>query len=157
MTEEQLAALLRLKRFEQPPPEYFEKLLQDVHRRQRAELLNRPLWRIAWERIQTFFGEHSMGGLSYAGAMSAMLLVGMTTIGLLTPTRGGRPSHAAGLSASAQRATPPPHFSLQASTTTALPLETQPFPPAPGRHDTSRFPRFVIDARPASYEPVFQF
>jgi hypothetical protein len=156
MTEEQLAALLRLKRFEQPPPHYFEELLGDVHRRQRAELLRRPLWRIGWERVQTFFGEHSMGGLSYAGAMTALLLVGVTTIGLLTPNGGGRSGHAAGLTASIQRPTPPPHFSLQASTA-ALPLETQPFPAAQGRHDASRFPRYVIDARPASYEPVFQF
>ena len=39
MTEEQLTALLRLKRYEQPPPEYFDRLLQDIHRRQRTELL----------------------------------------------------------------------------------------------------------------------
>ena len=156
MTEEQLAALLRLKRFEQPPPQYFEDLLRDIHRRQRAELLRRPLWRIAWERVQTFFGEHSMGGLSYAGAMTAMLLVGVTTIGLLTPSVGDHGNPGAVLSASSQRATPPQHLSLQASATTALPLESQPFP-AQGRHDASRFPRYVIDARPASYEPVFKF
>ena len=156
MTEEQLSALLRLKRFEQPPPEYFDRLLEEVHRRQRAELLQRPLWRIAWERVQTFFGEHSMGGLSYAGAMAAVLVVGVTTIGLLTPVdpRQGRGST---VTASVQRPTPAPHLSLQASATRALPLETPPFPAAQGRHEASRFPRYVIDARPASYEPVFKF
>src|SRR5471030_154741 len=84
MTDEQLSALLRIKRFEQPPPQYFDRLLQDLHRRQRAELLHRPLWKIAVERVQTFFSEHSMGHLSYAGALASVLVVGVTTIGFMT-------------------------------------------------------------------------
>src|SRR5580698_763263 len=84
MTEEQLSALLRIKRFEQPPPQYFDRLLQDIHGRQRAELLRRPLWKIAAERVQTFFSEHSMGHLSYAGALATVLIVGVAAIGLLT-------------------------------------------------------------------------
>src|SRR4051812_7262802 len=93
MTEDQqqqkLSALLRLKRFEQPPPGYFEKLVQDVHRRQRADLLRRPLWKIAIERVQTFFGEHSMGRLQYGGAMAAVLVTGVTIFGLSYPTKPG--------------------------------------------------------------------
>src|SRR5471032_1854929 len=85
MTDEQLSALLRIKRFEQPPPQYFDRLLQDLHRRQRAELLHRPLWKIAVERVQTFFSEHSMGHLSYAGALATVLVIGVATIGLITP------------------------------------------------------------------------
>src|SRR5579871_6493569 len=84
MTEEQLSALLRIKRFEQPPPQYFDRLLNDLHRRQRAELLRRPLWKIATERVQTFFSEHSMGHLSYAGALASVLAVGVTAIGVMT-------------------------------------------------------------------------
>src|SRR5258708_39842639 len=84
MSEEQLSALLRLKRYEQPPAGYFDRLLQDVHRRQRAELLRRPLWKIAAERLQTFFSEHSMGHLSYAGALASALVVGVVGIGLKT-------------------------------------------------------------------------
>lgn len=81
MTEDQqLRALLRMKRYEQPPAGYYEKLLQDVHRRQRSELLKRPLWAIAMERVQTFFSEHSMGGLSYAGAMAAVAVAGLLAI-----------------------------------------------------------------------------
>src|SRR5882757_40595 len=92
MTEEQLTALLRLKRYEQPPADYFDGLLKDIHRRQRTELLRRPLWKIAAERVQTFFSEHSMGHLSYAGAMAAVLIVGVGAIGLMTPGGGGSPS-----------------------------------------------------------------
>ena len=39
MHDPRISALLRLKRFEQPPPGYFEQLLSDVHDRQRTELL----------------------------------------------------------------------------------------------------------------------
>src|SRR5688572_12187229 len=85
MTEEQLSALLRLKRYEQPPAQYFDRLLQDIHRRQRADLLKLPLWKIAVERVQTFFGEHSMSRLSYAGSLASVLVIGMTAIGLMTP------------------------------------------------------------------------
>ena len=91
MTEEQLSALLRIKRFEQPPPQYFDRLLQDIHRRQRAELLRRPLWKIAAERVQTFFSEHSMGHLSYAGALASVMVVGVGAIGLMTS--GGGAEH----------------------------------------------------------------
>ena len=81
MTEDQqLRALLRMKRYEQPPAGYYEKLLQDVHRRQRSELLKRPLWAIAIERVQTFFSEHSMGSASYAGAMAVVALAGLLAI-----------------------------------------------------------------------------
>src|ERR1700733_11750038 len=84
MTDEQLSALLRIKRFEQPPPQYFDRLLQDIHRRQRSELLRRPLWKIAAERVQTFFSEHSMGHLSYAGALASVLVFGVVGIGVMT-------------------------------------------------------------------------
>ena len=84
MTEDQkLSALLRLKRFEQPPAGYYEKLLQDVHRRQRAELLKRSLWSIGLERIQTFFSAHSMGNASFAGAMAAVAIAGVVGIGMI--------------------------------------------------------------------------
>ena len=104
MTEDQqqqkLSALLRLKRFEQPPPGYFEKLVQDVHRRQRADLLRRPLWKIAIERVQTFFGEHSMGRLQYGGAMAAVLVTGVTIFGLSYPSKpGSTPTSAVALAA----------------------------------------------------------
>jgi len=158
MTEEQLSALLRLKRHEQPPPQYFDRLLTDIHRRQRAELLRQPLWKIAVERVQTFFGEHSMGGLSYAGTMAAALLVGTATIGLLT--RGDIEAVSNSTIASAQPATsaPPPLLSLApASAAQPAALEPPSFSAAQTGRSLAGEPRYVIDARPASYEPTFKF
>ena len=158
MTDEQLSALLRLKRYEQPPPQYFDQLLRDIHRRQRSELLHRPLWKIAAERVQTFFSEHSMGHLSYAGAMAAVLVVGVGAIGLLTPGgNGGRDDHkivdAAKISAPIAEEK---ILSLQASAAPRLgapALSTTP----PGFAPVVHQPRYIMDARPVSYEPSSAF
>ncbi len=148
MNEEQLSALLRIKRFEQPPPQYFDRLLQDIHRRQRSELLRRPLWKIAAERVQTFFSEHSMGHLSYAGALAGVLVVGVAGIGLMT----AGPAEVGPVIAKTT-----PHEKLLNIDTTAnsrLVLDDTPSSPTalPGYLPAAHQPRYVIDARPVSYE-----
>jgi len=158
MTDEQLSALLRLKRYEHPPAEYFDQLLRDIHRRQRADILRRPLWKIAVERVQTFFGEHSMGHASYAGAMAAVLVVGIAGIGLLTPA-GDAQRAGAGVAVTVPIA--PKHslaaeerFSIQPTTRVRLDSrESLPtgVPPAVGQ------PRYIMDARPVSYDPSSSF
>ena len=161
MTEEQLTALLRLKRYEQPPPQYFDRLLQDIHRRQRTELLRRPLWKIAVERMQTFFGEHSMSHASYAGAMAAVLVGGVTVIGLMTPSSSNKDR--LGLEAKVTR---PAQITPVSPDTKYIALENAPLPrldsqpaqvPSAGLQPSSREPRYVMDARPVSYEPSSAF
>jgi hypothetical protein len=162
MTDEQLSALLRLKRYEQPPAQYFDRLLQDLHRRQRAELLRRPLWKIAAERVQTFFSEHSMGNLSYAGALASVLVVGVAAIGLMTPgveNAGPNASLATrSLPASVAPASSEKLLSL-AQTTRPQPVLGSPSLPTaqPGYEPVVSQPRYVIDARPVSYEPSSSF
>ena len=159
MTDEQLSALLRLKRYEQPPADYFDGLLKDIHRRQRTELLRRPLWKIAAERVQTFFSEHSMGHLSYAGAMAAVLIVGVGAIGLMTP--GGSAGPSAPVIAAAEKNPAPiaeeKILSLQASAEAPKlgtpALSTTP----PGFAPVVYQPRYIMDARPVSYEPSSAF
>jgi len=155
MTDEQLSALLRLKRYEQPAPQYFDRLLQDLHRRQRAELLHRPLWKIAAERVQTFFSEHSMGHLSYAGALASVLVVGVTGIGLMTSVRV--PTQQTDVAASIVATPPQKMLSLQTSRPGPV-LDVPSLPAAPGGYESvGGQPRYVIDARPASYEPSSAF
>lgn len=157
MTEDQLSALLRLKRHEKPPVGYFDRLLLDVHRRQRAELLQLPLWQIGVERLRVFFSEHSMGHLTYAGSMAAVLVTGVVAIRLMT---GG--------------VVPAEKQTALATTQTAPPVADKPFKlevPAPPAMLTRTFsvsqsepvtaavnrPRYIIDARPVSYEPSRNF
>ena len=162
MTEEQLRALLRLKRYEQPPAGYFDQLLTDIHRRQRTQILNQSLWRIGWERLQTFFSEHSMGSVSYAATMAALLVLGIGCIGLLTP--GANPSRTVNPSSLAKTQPVPPRspvFSLQPDAHAASQFAQSPAPSQnsvrPVRTSPTHSPRYVIDARPASYEPSFSF
>ncbi|MHA3771749.1 hypothetical protein ACXR0O_09465 [Verrucomicrobiota bacterium sgz303538] len=166
MTEEQLRALLRVKRHEQPPPGYFDQLLRDIHRRQRAELLRRPLWKIALERMQTFFGEHSMSHASYAGAMATLLIVGVGVIGIVTPgdsssgTNGSATlASANGNAVKAQQSShllrlQSPAASERLVSSGKVVSGSRPVVPAV---PAARHPRYVIDARPVSYEPTFSF
>ncbi|MDP9291600.1 MAG: hypothetical protein M3O82_04455, partial [Verrucomicrobiota bacterium] len=68
-----LQKLLRLKRYEQPPPGYVDDFLREFHQRQRAALLREPLWRIAFERLAALFSMHSAGRYAY-GAATALVL-----------------------------------------------------------------------------------
>jgi len=156
MTEEQLSALLRLKRFEQPPPQYFDRLLQDVHRRQRADLLKLPLWKIALERVQTFFSEHSMSRVSYAGALASVMIVGVTAIHMMTPN-GGIPRNDMAI----DKPVPPVIASESATerllnlegSKPALALDSQSLHTAPAFGPATSPQRYIMDARPVSYEP----
>jgi hypothetical protein len=174
--QQRLSALLRLKRFEQPPPGYFSKLVQDVHRRQRADLLRRPLWQIAIERVQTFFGEHSMTRLQYGTAMAAVAITGLTILGISNPLkRGGAPTNALASAAAPEavaamepvdlrsdEATRPRLLSLEGVQQVAMnvsPASVEPVSnarllPERATHPmvTSQQTRYIIDNRPASYE-----
>jgi hypothetical protein len=166
--QQQLSALLRLKRYEQPPPGYFDKLLQDVHRRQRADLLQRPAWKLLLERVQTFFSEHSMGYGAYAGAATAVVVAGLAVFG---SSFSGKPGGGSSTPTLVARAEPVNLRSGRATTETILTLEgtrvamaTLPeadssvanarlFPSRISRGTVpGRKPRYVIDAQPVSYE-----
>ena len=74
--ENDIGTLLRLKRHEQPPPGYFDNFLHEFHRRQRAELLREPLWRIGLRRAQDFMVQLSVPSLtSYPAAATAVVIL----------------------------------------------------------------------------------
>src|ERR1700752_3197738 len=73
--DNEIAKLLRLKRYEQPPPGYFENFLHEFHRRQRDELLRQPLWRICVDRAHDFILRFKLASLaSYPVAATAVLV-----------------------------------------------------------------------------------
>lgn len=93
----ELQTLLRLKRHETPPPGYLEDFLTEFHRRQRAELLRRPLWRIAFDRLGNLvptLPTLPVPNLAYAGVSAVALIA---AVGLLSrqPTVFAPPAVAA--------------------------------------------------------------
>ena len=58
--DDDIAQLLRLKRYEQPPASYYENFLSEFRRRQRDELLRQPVWRICFERAHGFALRHNV-------------------------------------------------------------------------------------------------
>lgn len=173
MTEDQqkqLSALLRLKRYEQPPPGYFDKLLQDVHRRQRADMLKRPAWKLWMERVGTFFSEHSIGYGTYASAATAVVIAGLAIFG---STFTGKPGSTRTAPVIAKQTTPVnllgdgPRtenlLSLQGGARFAMvglpevdnPAANARLFPSTVRHERSvngQQRRYVIDAIPVSYD-----
>src|SRR5256886_12409361 len=73
--DNQITKLLRLKKYEQPAPGYFENFLHEFHRRQRDELLREPLWRICIDRARDFVFSFNLSTLtSYPAAVTAELV-----------------------------------------------------------------------------------
>jgi hypothetical protein len=78
-SEENISKLLRLKRYEQPPPGYFEDFLQEFQARQRAELIRRPLWELVRDRIMAVAPTFEVPRLAY-GAIAAMAVAASVMI-----------------------------------------------------------------------------
>ena len=147
LDENQLQALLRLKRYEQPPAGYFENLLDRVHRRQREELLRRPAWQLALDRVRAFFAPLQMDW-RHAGAMAAILVVGIFAIRVAIPERAADSPQIAQAVGGASLQASAPNITLQ-------PADAQPVVAQETRHmqrDPSVPVRFIIDAQPVSYE-----
>jgi len=154
--EPTLAKLLRLKRYEQPRPGYFDDFLREFQRRQRAELLRRPLWRIVLDRLEPFWGEtFSLPRVSYAMASAAVLCVAAALTWTMVQHPGsGMRDVIAGVSA--QDAQEPKMMSTALAPQIRIPdalLE----PDAPLPATARQYPHYILDTRPASYEPPFSF
>lgn len=151
LNEKQLQALLRLKRYEQPPPGYFDALLSDIHQRQREEMLRRPAWRLAIERVSTFFQSLRVDW-RYAGTMAGILLTGIGIIQIAMPKHTTVPIVTAASPVALQ--TTPVQYQP------AITLDNQGqklLPPlqriiVPTRSGTQPPPQFVGGSLPASYE-----
>ena len=159
--DNEIARLLRLKRYEQPPPGYFENFLHEFHRRQRNELLRQPLWRICWERAHDFMFRLDVRSLASYPAAVAAVLVCAAVISLKI--------YQAPEAAKVALQNPPAALSSSANAegewTLASPVATRIFRTQPLRtfdtsaqtHRATVPPRYVLDSVPVSYESTFRF
>jgi len=157
--DNEITKLLRLKRYEQPRPGYFENFLHEFHRRQRDELLREPLWRICFGRARDFVLSFNLSTLtSYPVAVSAVLVCAA----ILTLRIYQTPQPAV---VAVQNH---PVLAVPASTddewTLASPVGTRVFNTRSLRNITesaqthrSGTPRYVLDSVPVSYETTFKF
>jgi len=153
-----LAKLLRLKRYEEPPPGYFDDFLREFQRRQRAELLRRPLWRIMLDRLEPLWGDITLPRVSYAMASAAVLCVAavLTWTMVQHPGSGMRGSMIAAVQGTHEPQEAQKGMSMALTPQIYIPealTETPATFPAASR----QYPRYILDARPASYEPPFSF
>jgi hypothetical protein len=157
--DNEIARLLRLKRYEQPPPGYFDNFLHEFHRRQRDELLRQPLWRICLERAQNFMSQVDIRSLaSYPTAVAAVLVcAAVISLKVYQQPETARVAIRSPLTLSAP-------VNAEQEWNLASPVATQMFRMQPVRSfresaQTHRAapPRYVLDSVPVSYEATFRF
>jgi hypothetical protein len=77
--DDDIAQLLRLKRYEQPPASYYENFLSEFRRRQCDELLRQPVWRICFECAHGFALRHNVrpypGGVAVVVTCAAVISI----------------------------------------------------------------------------------
>ncbi len=74
--QEITSKLLRLKRYEMPPPGYHEKFLRDFQRRQRAELIRTSPWQMLWEGVCSLWPNFQVPRMAYATCAAVALAAG---------------------------------------------------------------------------------
>ncbi len=158
-----IGKLLRLKRYEQPPPGYFENFLHEFHRRQRDELLRQPLWSVLWQRLSDSLFRLNLPSLTSMPAAAAAVLVCALVVALKVQQGPEEPSTAMAQHQSVleQLSAEPAvdHFTLSS------PISSRSLGPDISRqlneraypHRTTSPPRYVLDRLPVSYEPSFNF
>jgi len=138
MSEElsDIQKLIRLKRYEQPPEDYFDDFLLEFQRRQRAEMLQRPLWQIAWERANLWLEGFRVPALAYASILVAAL--GVTGVIMNSQTQG---------LAAALASVAAPNIAPAAPTAPVATVSSSAKLP----------PSYILEKRPVSYNAPFSF
>ncbi len=176
--ENEIGKLLRLKKYEQPPPGYFENFLHEFHRRQRDELLRQPIWSVLWQRLSDSLFRLNIPSLTSYPAAVAAVLVCAAVVSLKisqAPQSSGiamveSPAISSNQSVIDQMSSDqvPDVFTLaqdrESSARSSL-LATRSLGPDLSRqvnenaytHRASTPPRYVLDRLPVSYEPSFKF
>ena len=160
--DNEIGKLLRLKKFEQPPPGYFESFLHEFHRRQRDELLRQPLWSVFAQRLSGSFFRLNIPSLTSYPAALAVVVVCAAVISLKVYQSPHRETFTAQSEASLPVAAPPVDEltldSPMSVTSRSLgPELSRQFAQSAQTHRATTPPRYVLDRLPVSYEPSFNF
>src|SRR5205814_1736378 len=156
--DNEIARLLRLKRYEQPPPGYFDNFLHEFHRRQRDEMLREPLWKICLQRAQDFMFRLNVPSLTSYPVAATALFVCAAIVSLKiyqgpeTPTSvavQNRPAFTAPASVEGEWTLASP----VATRVTAQPIRKS--NESARTHRAAAPPRYVLDSVPVSYETAF--
>jgi hypothetical protein len=167
--ENEIGKLLRLKKFEQPPPGYFENFLHEFHRRQRDELLRQPVWSVLWQRLSDSLFRLNIPSLTSYPAAVAAVLVCAAVISVKVyqaPSSAGDamvdtstlPSNESVIDQMpSQRVAD--YFTLSSSLPTRRlgPDLSRQMNESAYTHRATTPPRYVLDRLPVSYEPSFNF
>lgn len=159
-----LQALLRLKKYEAPPAEYFEDFLFEFHRAQRAEMLRRPLWRLALDRLEGALPTFTPARYAYAGSFALATAVAVVTSGhILASQPHGSRSAGTALVAKTRVAIPTraaaARLDLDPSRSSSTRLTGYNFD-QPHQYTAAAKnarPRYVLDTQPVSYEQPSSF
>ena len=148
-----LQRLLRLKRHEAPPPGHHEDFMREFHRRQREELLRRPLWRLALDRLEAALPSFQPARYAYAGACATAVVAAsiISTRILVTPGHGTVASANTASVAVAAPVRPPINILSPKSASLRLSPELnfdQPRRVAASSSAASNRTRYVLDASP---------
>ncbi len=152
-----IATLLRLKKFEQPPPGYFDDFLHEFHRRQRDALLRQPLWRICLERAHDFMFKLNVPSLTSYPAAATALLIFAAVISLKVYQTPEKQTNLASHNVFPQVQTDN-DWTLASPVSTTRVLSTRPLRSnsmLPTHRATQ--PRYVLDSVPVSYDSTFRF
>lgn len=157
--DNEIGRLLRLKRYEQPPPGYFENFLHEFHRRQRDELLKQPLWQIAMQRAQDFMLRLNVARLaSYPVAATAVLICAAIVSLKVYQAPVQSPKIAQIAPIISAQSLSDNGWSLASDLSTQV-ANTQPRTRHTNlsTHRTATPPRYVLDSMPVSYESTLRF
>lgn len=133
--------LLRLKRYEHPTPDYFERFLDDFNERQRADLLQQSALMLLWERLINLLPTVRIPQMAYASVAAVAVILSAV---ILTSQQG---DVAAPASLALNSPTPIINAAPLARNVMHLPESSR-----------SNFPpHYVLESRPVSYESPYSF
>lgn len=149
-----LKTLLRLKKYEKPPQGYeiySERFLKEFHRRQRWEAGRTTGVAAMWEAVRNWFESVTVPRYAYVTAMAVFGAIALGINGLQPAApRESTPVASTARPAAAPRAALALNSPLDLSD---LEIQSQ----LGGGNVADARPRYILDARPASYDASFSF